>query len=75
MNGKELKAAIAALGCRQGVFAAHCGISPEALSRQINGPSRVNPLLVLLIREWQGPNPVNPPPARETKPETLPNPP
>jgi hypothetical protein len=67
MTGPELKLAIKALGCTQTALAAHAGIASEHLSRQITGSRPVSTLLPLLVREWLGPNPVNPPPRKRAK--------
>jgi transcriptional regulator with XRE-family HTH domain len=62
MTPAELKSAIRSLGCAQQDIARHIGIAPETLSRITRGKTRAVPrYLALLIGEWLGPAPVDPP--------------
>jgi plasmid maintenance system antidote protein VapI len=67
MESHDLKSAIKRLGCSQKVFAAHIGLTPEAVSRMCRGDKPIARRTELLVMEWLGPSPVNPPPADQKR--------
>lgn len=62
MTGPELQQAIQSLGCSQKVFAAHAHVDERHLSKMCNGKRPVPYWLDLILIEWSGPWPRNPPP-------------
>ena len=64
MTGNELRHAIRALDRTAREVAAHLGIREETLSRLVNRKQPVPRSLALLLAEWLGPTPVNPPPRK-----------
>lgn len=64
MTGQEVQDAIAKLGCSQKVFAQHCRVDERHLSKICRGRRPVPYWLDLVITEWLGPWPRNPPPKR-----------
>jgi transcriptional regulator with XRE-family HTH domain len=64
MTPDQLKSAIKRLGCTQRAVAIHMGISEEALSRMVHATKPISRRTALLIEEWLGAAPVNPPPRR-----------
>lgn len=56
-----LRASIKALGCSQRGFGEHVGLREETVSRMLHGTCPISRRLEMLVREWLGPSPVNPP--------------